>query len=92
MRNKLSKKLKKIDQEIDSINQVNLTNKLVEEILSKSNPSELFGKDGVFQQLKKQIVEKILASELESMTLAIQNTVSFPKRIIIVVMVVMKKR
>lgn len=88
----MSKKLKKIDQEIDSINQVNLTNKLVEEILSKSNPSELFGKDGVFQQLKKQIVEKILASELESMTLAIQNTVSFPKRIIIVVMVVMKKR
>ena len=61
----MSKKLKKIDQEIDSINQVNLTNKLVEEILSKSNPSELFGKDGVFQQLKKQIVEKILASELE---------------------------
>ena len=88
----MSKKLKKIDQEIDSINQVNLTNKLVEEILSKSNPSELYGKDGVFQQLKKQIVEKILASELESMTLAIQNTVSFPKRIIIVVMVVMKKR
>ena len=88
----MSKKLKKIDQEIDSINQINLTNKLVEEILSKSNPSELFGKDGVFQQLKKQIVEKILASELESMTLAIQNTVSFPKRIIIVVMVVMKKR
>ncbi|WP_410521441.1 IS256 family transposase [Candidatus Tisiphia endosymbiont of Parasteatoda lunata] len=31
----------------------------------KSSPSELFGRDGLFQQLKKQIVEKILASELD---------------------------
>ncbi|WP_341758736.1 IS256 family transposase [Candidatus Tisiphia endosymbiont of Ditula angustiorana] len=38
---------------------------LVEELLSKANPSELFGRDGLFQQLKKQIVEKILASELD---------------------------
>ena len=49
----MSKKIKKIEQQIDSINQVNLTNKIVEELLSKSNPAELFGKDGLFQQLKK---------------------------------------
>ena len=52
----MSKKSKKIDQQIDSINQINLTNKIVEELLSKANPDELFGKDGLFQQLKKQIV------------------------------------
>ena len=61
----MSKKSKKIDQQIDSINQINLTNKIVEELLSKANPEELFGKDGLFQQLKKQIVERVLASELE---------------------------
>lgn len=44
---------------------LNIGNHLVEELLSKANPSELFGRDGLFQQLKKQIVEKILASELD---------------------------
>jgi hypothetical protein len=33
----MSKKSKKIDQQIDSINQINLTNKIVEELLSKAN-------------------------------------------------------
>ena len=61
----MSKKSRKIDQQIDSINQINLTNKIVEELLSKANPDELFGKDGLFRQLKKQIVERVLASELE---------------------------
>jgi putative transposase len=61
----MTKKEQKIDREIDSINKINLTNQLVEDLLSKTNPSELFGKDGLFQQLKKQIVEKILTSELE---------------------------
>ena len=65
MRQKTSKKTKKIDQKIDSINHINLTNKIVEELLSKANPGEIFGKDGLFQQLKKQIVERVLASELE---------------------------
>ena len=65
MRQKTSKKTKKIDQQIDSINHINLTNKIVEELLSKANPGEIFGKDGLFQQLKKQIVERVLASELE---------------------------
>ncbi|MCP5362911.1 MAG: hypothetical protein H6911_03010 [Rickettsiaceae bacterium] len=51
----MSKKSKKIDQQIDSINQINLTNKIVEELLSKANPEELFGKDGLFQQLKKPL-------------------------------------
>ena len=55
----MSKKSKKIDQQIDSINQINLTNKIVEELLSKANPDELFGKDGLFQQLKKRIVERV---------------------------------
>ena len=44
----MSKKLKKIDQETDSINQVNLTNKIVEGLLSKADPKELFGRDGLF--------------------------------------------
>jgi len=61
----MSKKSKKIDQQIDSINQINLTNKIVEELLSKANPGELFGRGGLFQQLKQQIVERVLASELE---------------------------
>jgi len=46
-------------------NQQEINNKLVEELLSRASPSELFGKDGLFQQLKKQIVERVLASELE---------------------------
>src|SRR3954451_13819691 len=61
----MSKKLKIIDQQIDSINNNDIRNKLVEELLSKTNPSDLFGKDGLFQQLKKQIVERLLAGELE---------------------------
>jgi putative transposase len=55
----MAKKLD-IDKETLSIN-----NQLVEELLSKADPSELFGRDGLFQQLKKQIIEKILASELD---------------------------
>ena len=34
------------------VNDVN--NKIVEELLSKGDPSQLFGKDGLFNQLKKQ--------------------------------------
>lgn len=39
--------------------------KLVEELLSKSDPGELFGKDGLFAKLKNQVVEKILSSEVD---------------------------
>ncbi|WP_342271705.1 transposase [Candidatus Tisiphia endosymbiont of Parasteatoda lunata] len=53
---------KKLDTDKDTLD---ISNQLVEELLSKADPSELFGRDGLFQQLKKQIVEKILASELD---------------------------
>ncbi|AFC69999.1 transposase [Rickettsia amblyommatis] len=43
---------------------VDINNTLVEEILSQSNPNELFGTDGLFQQLKKQVLERILEYEL----------------------------
>lgn len=39
--------------------------KIVEELLAKADPSELFGRDGIFNQLKKQIIERVLESELE---------------------------
>lgn len=51
---------KKLEQE-----EVNINTKLVEELLSKADPSELFGRDGLFNQLKKQIVERVLESELD---------------------------
>lgn len=56
----MSKKLK-LDIEDPNI----ATNKLVEDLLSKADPSELFGREGLFNKLKKQIVEKVLESELE---------------------------
>ena len=34
--------------------------------MSQSNPSEIFGKDGILQELKKQLVNKILEKEMES--------------------------
>ena len=57
--------MRKKPLEIDIDNQKNINNKLAEELLSKADPSELFGRDGLFQQLKKEIVERVLASELE---------------------------
>ena len=44
---------------------IDINTQIVEELLSKSEPSELFGKDGIFNQLKKQIVERVLEKELE---------------------------
>ncbi|WP_081996369.1 hypothetical protein [Rickettsia felis] len=52
---------KKIESGVRS---ADINTKLVEEILSQSNPKELFGKDGLFQQLKKRLVERILEDEL----------------------------
>lgn len=52
---------KKIEAGVRS---ADINTKLVEEILSQSNPKELFGKDGLFQQLKKRLVERILEDEL----------------------------
>jgi putative transposase len=54
----------KLDK-IDLVDNQDISSRLVEELLSKANSSELFGRDGLFEQLKKQIVEKVLASELE---------------------------
>jgi putative transposase len=51
-------------------NKIKVTNqsveKVVSELLSQSDPSEIFGKDGIFQELKKQLVNKILEKEMES--------------------------
>lgn len=44
---------------------IDINTQIVEELLSKSEPSELFGKDGIFNQLKKQIVERVLEKELD---------------------------
>ena len=44
----MSKKSRKIEHEIDSVHEKEITNKIVEELLSKANPNELFGKDGLF--------------------------------------------
>jgi putative transposase len=37
----------------------------VTELLSQSDPSQIFGKEGIFQELKKQLVNKILEKEME---------------------------
>ena len=42
-----------------------INSKLVEELLSKSEPGDLFGKEGLFTKLKKQVVEKMLSSEVD---------------------------
>ncbi|WP_341748721.1 IS256 family transposase [Candidatus Tisiphia endosymbiont of Sialis lutaria] len=55
----------KIEKKFLELNANHISNELVEELLSKADPSKLFGREGLFQQLKKQIVEKILESELE---------------------------
>ena len=55
----------KIEKKILELSDNHISNELVEELLSKADPSKLFGREGLFQQLKKQLVEKILESELE---------------------------
>jgi putative transposase len=56
-------KNKSVDSNIDKIK---INNELVEELLSSANTSELFGKSSLFQELKKQLVNKILEKEMES--------------------------
>ena len=41
------------------------TSKLVDELLSKVDPSEILSKDGLFSKLKKQLIERVLQGELE---------------------------
>ena len=40
--------------------------KAVAELLAQGNPTELFGNGGLFQELKKQLVSKILEREMEA--------------------------
>lgn len=42
------------------------TDKIISELLSKANPEEIFSKHGIINQLKKQIIERMLNSELDS--------------------------
>lgn len=65
----MAKKLdKKIDLDLDLNHNVpiSISNQLVEDLVSSADPSQLFGKDGLFQQLKKQLVNKILEKEMET--------------------------
>ena len=58
---------KTIDKNISSKeDKITINNRLVDELLSQVDHSELFGKDGLFQSLKKQLVNKILEKEMES--------------------------
>ncbi len=45
----------KIEKKILELNNNHISNELVEELLSKVDPSKLFGREGLFQQLKKQL-------------------------------------
>ena len=51
------KEKKVVDQSIE---------KAVAELLSQGNPDEIFGNGGLFQELKKQLVSKILEREMEA--------------------------
>lgn len=46
-------------------NNANITNKLIDELLSQVDPSEILSKDGLLSKLKKQLIERVLESELE---------------------------
>lgn len=64
----MAKKLdKKIDLDLDLNHKapISINNQLVEDLISSADPSQLFGKDGLFQQLKKQLVNKMLEKEME---------------------------
>lgn len=50
-----------------------IEDKSLEDIILGVDPSEIFEKAGLFEKLKKQIVEKILSNELE-------NTLGYSKR------------
>ena len=52
-------------QKVTKNNIETTTNKLVDELLSQVDRSEILAKDGLFSKLKKQLVERVLQSELE---------------------------
>ncbi len=41
------------------------TEKLVDELLSQIDPSEILAKDGLFSKLKKQLIERVLKAEID---------------------------
>ena len=47
-------------QKVTKNNIETTTNKLVDELLSQVNTSEILAKDGLFSKLKKQLVERVL--------------------------------
>lgn len=52
-------------QKVTKNNTEATTSKLVDELLSQVDPSEILSKDGLFSKLKKQLIERVLESELE---------------------------
>ena len=42
-----------------------INDKLIEELISQVNPDEVLSKDGLFTQLKKRIIEKMLEGEMD---------------------------
>lgn len=47
------------------VEQGEISDQLISELLSKVDPKEILGKNGLFAQLKKKLVEKVMQSELE---------------------------
>lgn len=47
------------------VTESNISDKLVADLVSQIDPSEILKKDGLFAQLKKKIVERVLQSELD---------------------------
>jgi len=45
--------------------QPNISDQLIAELVSQVDPKEILSKDGLFAQLKKKIVEKVMQSELD---------------------------
>ena len=41
-----------------------INDQLIEEIIQQVNPNEVLSKDGLFSQLKKRIIEKMLEEEI----------------------------
>ena len=52
-------------QKVTKNNTETTTSKLVDELLSQVYPSEILSKDGLFSKLKKQLIERVLQSEIE---------------------------
>ena len=45
--------------------QPNISDQLIADLISQVDPKEILSKDGLFTQLKKKIIEKVMQSELD---------------------------